>query len=381
MTQNDVKKGILSGLTAACTVGAYSICVTSALGLNIWCAFLCAVCCGIFSVGLRDKIYCPMVYFAVPLTVLTGSGLSNLIPICCVFGAVIYFILSKTVKKTFISASAQSGIFLGVSLLATIIFTNLYFGIGANGATGINMLSSYRSLGFHPDFRGLLYGTITLFAMITYPFKYKKLNKHLPAEFMTLLIPLLLNLFLNPQKELTMSNELISLEGADFSQILLIGNITENLSLNSVALALYCGVAMAILLFICKEKEDNSLRFSVYNIANGILSGVPVKEREIPYYSPLSAVIGIAVCGAVMFGLNGIIARIPMYSVGALLIVSAWQNIPYKKLSQGFKEYGVFALVQIIICVVSFVIFDITTAMIISIAISFIGRRLKGDKG
>ena len=56
----------------------------------------------------------------------------------------------------------------------TILQTNNYFGINATGVSAVDMLLSYRSFGFHANWRTVLYGTIVLVLMITYPRKFKK---------------------------------------------------------------------------------------------------------------------------------------------------------------------------------------------------------------
>ena len=50
----------------------------------------------------------------------------------------------------------------------TILQTNNYFGINATGVSAVDMLLSYRSFGFHANWRTVLYGTIVLVLMITY---------------------------------------------------------------------------------------------------------------------------------------------------------------------------------------------------------------------
>ena len=96
--------------------------------------------------------------------------------------SIIYILLKKFLNERQSPDHIVAGISLGLCIGATILLTNSYFGIGATSATPLEMLKSYRSLGFHPHFMGLLTGTITLFTMITYPFKFKKLSKILDEK-------------------------------------------------------------------------------------------------------------------------------------------------------------------------------------------------------
>ncbi len=79
----------------------------------------------------------------------------------------------KSFEKLFSSDISGMVMFL-TALSATILFTTDYFGIGATGNTFREIIASYVSLGFHPNWRGVLYGTIVLVIMITFPRKFKK---------------------------------------------------------------------------------------------------------------------------------------------------------------------------------------------------------------
>lgn len=329
LENSNIKADILSGLTGSFLLGSYALCASASLGLGLWNVLLCIVICSLFSVKLKNKIYAPDVFLLIPLHYVVSECGIYYLPACIIGGAIICFILSKTIKKNRRISSIIAWITLVLALVATVILTNLYFGIGASGSTAIEMLRSYRSLGFHPHFRGLLYGTITLFAMITYPFKFRRLNKKLPAEFMTLLIPLILNLFLNPQKELTTVNEI-----ATFKVPFDFPNTSEETNILTVIFGcLYVGFVLFL-----RSDEKNATRNTVINVTNGFLSFLPARQFDITSYSLVSAIVTIAVSSAVIFLFPDILARIPMHCVGALLIVSAWQQVPYKNLSLLFKK-------------------------------------------
>ncbi len=329
INQQNIGKDILAGLTGAMLLGSYALCAAASAGLGLWNVLFCIVVCSLLSVKLKNKIYAPDAFLLIPVHYVVSECGSYYLPICIIGGVVIYYILSKIIKRNKRINSIMAWATLILALVATVILTNLYFGIGATGSTAIEMLKGYRSLGFHPHFRGLLYGTITLFAMITYPFKFRKLNKRVPAEFMTLLIPLILNLFLNPQKELTTVNEIDTFKiPFDFS-----GNFELT---NIPALILGC-LYFGIVLFL-RSNEKDTARNAITNITNGIFSFLPARQFDITSYSLVSAITTIIVSCAVIFLYPDILARIPMHCVGALLIVSAWQQVPYKNLSLLFKQ-------------------------------------------
>ena len=329
LKQQNIKTDILAGLTGAMLLGSYALCTAASAGFGLWNVFFCIVVCSLFSIKLKNKIYAPDVFLLIPVHYVVSECGSYYLPICIVGGVIMYYLLSKTIKRNHRINSVMAWATLILALIATVILTNQYFGIGASGGTAIEMLKSYRSLGFHPHFRGLLYGTITLFAMITYPFKFRKLNKKLPAEFMTLLIPFILNLFLNPERELTTVNEIDTFKiPFDFPKVFEDANI--------VPIILGC-FYFGFILFL-RSSEKNVSRNVLTNMANGIISSLPARQFDITSYSLISAVVTIIVSTAIIFLFPNVLARIPMHCVGALLIVSAWQQIPYKNLSLLFKK-------------------------------------------
>ena len=328
LKKRNIKTDTLSGFTGAMLLGSYALCAAASLGLGIWNVLLCIVICSLFSIKLKNKIYAPDVFLLVPVHYIVSEYGIYQLPVCIAGGAIIYLILSKTIKKNNHIKSIIAWITLLLALVATIILTNQYFGIGAFGSTAIEMLKSYRSLGFHPHFRGLLYGTITLFAMITYPFKFRKLNKKIPAEFMTLLIPLILNLFLNPKKELTTVNEIDSFKiPFDFP---------ENFEFTNTSVIISGCLYFGFVLFL-RSSEKSTARNTITNITNSFFSLLPARQFDITSYSLISAITTIIVSCGIIFLFPDILARIPMHCVGALLIVSAWQQVPYKNLSLLFK--------------------------------------------
>lgn len=329
LKQQNIKTDILAGLTGAMLLGSYALCTAASAGFGLWNVFFCIVVCSLFSIKLKNKIYAPDVFLLIPVHYVVSECGSYYLPICIVGGVIMYYLLSKTIKRNHRINSVMAWATLILALIATVILTNQYFGIGASGGTAIEMLKSYRSLGFHPHFRGLLYGTITLFAMITYPFKFRKLNKKLPAEFMTLLIPFILNLFLNPERELTTVNEIDTFKiPFDFPKVFEDANI--------VPIILGC-FYFGFILFL-RSSEKNVSRNVLTNMANGIISSLPARQFDITSYSLISAVVTIIVSSTTIFLFPNVLARIPMHCVGALLIVSAWQQVPYKNLTLLFKK-------------------------------------------
>lgn len=377
LLENKILKEITSGLTATMLTGAYSLCVCGVLGFDLWHALFCSVICFFLSFETKKSVFSPDAFLLLPVLYMVSSGAENLLPVVAIAGTVIALLLSKILKSKVLPSYVFAGGGIGIAVVVTILLTNNYFGIGASGTTALEMLKSYRSLGFHPDFRGLLYGTVTLFAMITYPFKFKKLNKILPAEFMTLLIPLIMNLILNPVKELTTINEIDSFKALSLSDLAYDFSLS-GISSSDITVAIKASVISGVLIYLysAKTKEKENVHF-LANCGSTFVSGIPVRAFPIQSFSHISLITSIISTVVILVFFPNILSRIPMHCVGALLIVSAWQNVPYKKVATAFKENAIIALLITVISVVIFITTELFTAIIFCLLCALVLGRLK----
>ena len=358
LKKNNILKQTGFGFTAAALVGAYAICACAALGQSLLPALLCCAVCLFTSLKLKNGIFAPDVYLLVPVIFIFSAGSPAAGFIAIALGGAIYLILQKFTAHIKIPTPVMAGAGIGLALGVTILLTKHYFGIGAFGETPLEMLKNYRYLGFHPLFRGLLYGTITLFTMITYPFKFKKLNKYIPAEFITILLPFILNLFLNPEKELTTINEAICLAP--------VTNIFSEISMpasGEIPLIMKTALATGLILMGCAPEEK--VCFGTANLLSGAVSSLPVKKYNIRGYGFVSAITAFVVISVLILIFPNVLSRIPMHCVGSMLIVSAWQHLPTKALADTFKRPSIIKILAFFICTVAFVVLDIFGAAIV----------------
>ncbi len=382
ISNNNLLKQTGFGLTAAAIIISYCVCAGAALNQGLLTVFLCCVVCIFSSLKLRDGIFAPDAFLLVPMFSIFAVQSCISACISVLLGSFVFIGLKKFLKDRKLPDAVLIGGAFSLAIGATILLTNHYFGIGATGETPLQMLKSFRSLGFHPNFRGLLYGTITLFTMITYPFKFRKLNRYIPAEFITILIPFILNLFLNPEKELTTINEAEFLSIAD--SVKNIPSYFAEFSAKEIPDTIKNAFAIGIILFGYTSFNDapKSTDTLCANALSGSFSGMPVRKHPVRGYGIFSALVAFAVTSLLLFVFPEILSRLPLHCVGSMLIVSAWQSIPYKKLAEIFKEKNIIDILTFAICVVLFIMVDIFTATIAYLLIMFIHNKatLSGER-
>ncbi len=363
------------GVTGALLTGSFTLCVCAVTGRGLLSFLLCCILSFAFSLKSKDSIFAPHPYLLVPLFFAMSNGSFLASGLAIAGGGLVFLALSKCLKKSQLPDFLVSGMGLGLTVGVTILLTNSYFGIGASSFTPLDMLKEFRSLGFHPNFRGLFYGTITLFAMITFPFKFKKLSKYLPAAFVTLFIPYIFNLFLNPQKDLTTINESVSLVFAD-SLINELSSFTQ-ISVKDIPFIIKSAAGFGVILYIFSSPEVESCPA---NCLSGILSGLPVKKHPIKKYGVISAVTSIIIITLLVFLCPGIFPRLPLHCAGSMLIVSAWQSLPFTSLKNLFKERNIVKIFLMVFCAVPFVITDIGTGTLICFVFAAIFPKLRIER-
>ena len=283
---------------------------------------------------------------------------------------IVHLVLQKNNIKIELTDAAKAGLALGAAFLATVILTKDYFGIAASGNTAIEMLKSYRSNGFHANWRGVLYGTITLVIMITWPRKFRTFKKYLPAPFMALLIPLVFNMLLNREAYRTPVYETGEYAIADLSVLF---NFSANehpwwmLALTGIG---FCVCLFAVNAFFGTTKED-STGFAVGNVLVSPFC-LPMRSYEFGKTGLVGGLVGAATVVALSC-VFPLVSRMPTHSLAVVLITLGWQSVPWGLIAKSFKS-GIKDIAALLLVFLCFVFADPVLAFLPPF-VSFFDRR------
>ncbi len=314
-------KEISYGFTAALYSLPFALYMSFTTGLDLKIISVVYAVFALLSVALKTGLISAQVYAFLPvLFVFVKFGvLEGLLCTALIF--LMTVILFKLPYQKYQCAYVTAGITVMLAFCATALFTTDYFGIGAFGGTVSEILRAYRFLGFHPNWRGVLYGTVSLVIMITYPRAFKRLKARLPAPAVAVFVPYILNLFLNPDADMTYINEPNSLYcPAVFS---------FNFTGQSVIYVLLGALASSLVLQALRKKEIN------------LIFGAPslhAIEYDAEKNRFLVALVYIIVFFAAVFSLKVVFIRIPVHSLAVVLIVAAWQGVEWENIAKAFRE-------------------------------------------
>ncbi len=365
LNKNNIVSYLKNTVLILTTVFPLALSMGVCSGIGAFAGIIFAFIASIFATQPKMKMPIYTAFLILSYT-FNAFGLSTL-SLSVVISGLLLIICSVFYKKLNIALYSPfaSAVMLSTALTVTVLFTTDYFGIGAEGNTVTEMLASYRSLGFHPNWRGVLYGTIVMVIMITFPRKFKKFCKTVNASFIALLFTLILNLFLNPPYMKTAINE-IGASSLTISSSVIAPNLFE-FGKPDILAAILSGIAMVIpCLFILisnnAEKKDY-LTGGVSNCIFGFACSMPVptlnKKKNLASGITAAAII------ALIFVLgSSLIERIPIHSCAVVLIVESWQSITGLKLKNTFSN--AVSIVCFVLCLAACLILGIVHGIIIS---------------
>ena len=222
-----LKKDALGSLTAVGWIFPLALAFGSNSPFGAAAGLVGAIAACIIGSGSPNRIPTPHVeVFAILIYAANTIGVPGAMLSCIIAGMLLLFVATIQFNKSFfkIPPAALGAVTFIVAAVLCIIQVNYYFGIGVPAGSAFETLVAYRSYGFHSNWRGVLYGTITLVIMITYPIKFKKLSRKVPAPAVALVLTTVLNLILNPVAERTVIDEVGSFVSSP--SFLLVGDIS-----------------------------------------------------------------------------------------------------------------------------------------------------------
>ena len=288
-------------------------------------------------------------------------------------GMLLLFVATIQFNKSFfkIPPAALGAVTFIVAAVLCIIQVNYYFGIGVPAGSAFETLVAYRSYGFHSNWRGVLYGTITLVIMITYPIKFKKLSRKVPAPAVALVLTTVLNLFLNPVAERTAIDEVGSF--ASTPSFLLVGDIsifdvTPEKLLPSFIYA-WALVVVLVADTLMKENQLSVVRSSLAfkglrSIICPVCDGMTVGDESSEGETRMTGIFAAVIMIVLSIIAHPVIMRVPTATLAVIIICTAWKKVRFKVIKTAFKSSKkVFAILLFAAMVVVGIFWDMVVVI------------------
>ncbi|MCR4614587.1 MAG: hypothetical protein K5756_00345 [Clostridiales bacterium] len=303
------------------------------------------------------------------------------------FSGVFLLIFSLFGKKPYelagkMPVSVSAGLSIGFFIIMFIKQVTNYFEIGAVGNTPFELFKNYASVGFHANWRTVLYSTIMLVVLITYPFKYKKASKIVSPAFLGIVITTALNFLLNPSGR---ESDIPELGALDFSRSGIVG---VTLPFNWFG-AVLGGLSLAVIVIIGRAAlaqdslpgRSETIALGAVNLILPFFGALPVTASRKGRYGK-AFFTGIVTCLFIIMFLTAFkipVQRIPVSPLATVLVITAWLDINWKTVAAGFKG-GILTAALLIAAALCTFFFNLIIVIPVAAAVGFTAAMFKKNR-
>lgn len=390
---NDLTAGITVGAVAlplALAFGAASV-DTEHLAVGIAGGLITAIIAGIVS-GLLGggsfQISGPTGAMAVILgTIVSGQyGLQGMFMATFMSGIILLlaglFRLGRFVQ--FIPKPVVTGFTSGIALVIAIGQLGNAFGVNASGTETVGKVMTFISNIKDTHFLTLGVAALVVLIMAFYP---KKFSKYVPSSLVAIIIATAVVKIagldvktIGSIPSSIINSEVLDIGAVDVSMISSVSQYAVTIALLGMIESLLCGTAAAAMK---KEKFDSNVELIAQGIANmavpfagGVPSTAAIARTSVAIKSGcrtrLTSVFQSVFLILCMFVLSPLIGMVPYSALAGVLFVTAYKMNDFKTIKSYFKHGLKDAVALCFVTMVATVIFDLTYAIVIGVALSMI---------
>ena len=390
---NDLTAGITVGAVAlplALAFGAASV-DTEHLAVGIAGGLITAIIAGIVS-GLLGggsfQISGPTGAMAVILgTIVSGQyGLQGMFMATFMSGIILLlaglFRLGRFVQ--FIPKPVVTGFTSGIALVIAIGQLGNAFGVDASGTETVGKVMTFISNIRDTHFLTLGVAALVVLIMAFYP---KKFSKYVPSSLVAIIIATAVVKIagldvktIDSIPSSIINSEVLDIGAVDVSMISSVSQYAVTIALLGMIESLLCGTAAAAMK---KEKFDSNVELIAQGIANmavpfagGVPSTAAIARTSVAIKSGcrtrLTSVFQSVFLILCMFVLSPLIGMVPYSALAGVLFVTAYKMNDFKTIKSYFKHGLKDAVALCFVTMVATVIFDLTYAIVIGVALSMI---------
>ena len=363
-------------LSAAFSCAAWTFSLALAFGVTSPFGAQAGIIGGIIAclIGIngRHKISAPnLAIFLIMLYAANDIGVGAAMISALAAGIIMLLISRLNITRKFLKISpvAVGAVSFALAIILCIIEVNFYFGIGVPQGTALFTLAAYKSFGFHSNWRGVLFGTITLVIMITYPIKFKKFSKKVPEGFAALVLTVLLNvLLLNPDVTHTYIDEIGKFPTyliPSFDNISFKGLGTD--SILPIIIYTVAIVSVYVMETLARERHPKDIKNAlllkgINSVVSPVLGGLPTSsEKKSCGETKLTNLYSAIIMVAFAFIFHPVLERLPVATLGVIIIVLGWKSPSYKTMKKVFvtSKHKILSIVLMFVLIFACVAWNI----------------------
>ncbi len=393
-----LSKDLMAGLTVTAVALPLALAFGVSSGADAAAGLITAIIAGlvisIFS-GASFQISGPTgAMTAVLVTIVARYQMQGVFVACLIAGIIllVFGLLKLGNLVSFISMPVVTGFTSGIAIIIALGQVDNLFGTTSVGESAIEKLMSYAQIGFSPNWYALGIGLLVILIMIFYP---KKWSNIVPSSLVAIIIAALVsNIFkfdvatvgeiprtLLPQTRLTLTN-------IDVNMIKDLISPAFTIAMLAMIESLLCGSAAARMKKEPFNADRELIAQGIGNILIPFFGGVPATAAIARTSVAIKSGCVTRLCGIIhsiglllsMFLLGSLMARLPLAALAGVLIVTAWRMNEWSAIKYIFAGRFKGAIAKFLVTMICTVIFDLTVAVIVGVAVSFLIFVAKSSK-
>ncbi len=286
---------------------------------------------------------------------------------------------------SFIPSSVIMGFTSGIAITIAMGQIDNFFGTTSEGTNIIDKLVSYTKLGFTPDLTTTLIAVSVLVIMIIWP---KKWGAKVPASLVGIIFATAIQLIFNFESVAVVGEiprtlfleDRLSLDGVNLTMIKNLMSPVFTIAALAIIESLLCGASASRMKKEDFDADRELVAQGVGNMILPLLGGVPataaiartsvaIKSGE---QTRLTSVFHSVFLLLSMFLMGGIMAKIPLSALAAVLMVTAFKMNEWSDIKFIFSHKFKTSISQFMLTMVCTVVFDLTISIILGILYSAI---------
>ncbi|MFA7188863.1 MAG: SulP family inorganic anion transporter [Sphaerochaetaceae bacterium] len=389
-SMNSLKKDFLAGITCTAVALPLALAFGVSSGADAASGLICAIIAGFVIGGLSGSSYQISGPTGAMTAILAGLvmkyGLQGVFIAGFISGILLLaFALLRAGKLVnLIPMPVMTGFTSGIAVIIALGQIDNCFGTSSQGASAIEKIASYSTLGFSPQIYPIVFTLLAMLIMIFWP---KKLQKVFPSSLLAIIVCLIVQLIIKaPVQSVgaiprTLFPEArLSFSQIDFSTVADLIAPAFSIAVLGMVESLLCGAAAGKMK---GEKIDSTQELIAQGIGNMIIpffGGVPAtaaiartsvgikaggKTRMVSIFHSVGLLIS-------MFLLGPFMSQIPLAALGGVLMMTAWRMNDFQEIKVFFKKRIKTSIAQFLVTMACTVVFDLTMAILIGVGFSMV---------
>lgn len=387
-TRENLVRDILAGLTVAAVALPLALAFGVGSGADAAAGLITAILAGFMIGALGGASF--------QISGPTGAMAAILLPLSARYGVegvlaagmlsgiflVLAALLSAGKIVSIIPSPVITGFTSGIAILIAFGQIDNVLGIKSHGESIIQKIISYVQGGQSIQWQSLFFGILVILIMILWP---KRWNARIPSSLVGIIAALIVHMF-GPfsvpdvgeiPRSLFLEHRLtLSMLDLELFQVILL----PALSIAALGMieSLLCGAAGGKMRGERLNAKQELIAQGLGNILIPFFGGVPataaIARTSVAIKSGgrtrLTSIFHATTLIASMFLLGPIMSRIPLASLGGILMVTAWRMNEWESIRTFFQKRYKTSITQFLITMIATVVFDLTIAIVIGISLS-----------